>query len=550
MNDGKPCGRPVLQNIRVGEKYVCLMHIDYVGKDIIEFQAEFERVLEQAGTDAADFTRFVFPSASFAKRKFKAFCLFHGAKFNCDAEFSWATFQRGADFRNATFVRLADYHAATFSENVGFMSVAFAGAADFRAAVFEKEVNFTFSRFAGDALFGGTKFMQTAAIGAALFSQDAWFMDANFAGRADFSSTEFARNVSFSGAILAGDAVFQCIFRGTIIFERTRFAALVDYRQAHFFGAVVFREVDFRRDPRGRDFEPGPVFANTKFAKPEDVTFYATYLGQALFHLCDVSRVNFSAVTWRGRKRNGKRSVFEEVVNLSVPFAEALMPAEDSLDQRNYVLIAELYQQLKRNYDDRRDYWTAGDFHYGEMEMKRLASHRKNHFLRWLKRRLGLVAWYKYASEYGESYRRPAWLLVLVLLTFGILYPVAGLRYQSPGESPAASAPAEPVDAYTYARGMVSRQDLVNATRLAQPAILTYRYPIPSAEQGHVGCWRARLHLVGHSLLAAILVPLFQRDLIYEPAYPCGRVLAVLEMTLTSTLFALFLLAVRRQFRR
>jgi len=97
---------------------------------------------------------------------------------------------------------------------------------------------------------------------------------------------------------------------------------------------------------------------------------------------------------------------------------------------------------------------------------------------------------------------------------------------------------------------MISRQDLINAARQPQASILTYRYPFGSVEQGHIGIWRGRLHLVGHSLLAAILVPLFQRDLVYEPVYPWGRVLAVLEMTLTSTLFALFLLAVRRQFRR
>jgi hypothetical protein len=242
---------------------------------------------------------------------------------------------------------------------------------------------------------------------------------------------------------------------------------------------------------------------------------------------------------------------FEEEVDLWHPYAEALKPADDSPDERNRVLIAELYQQLKKNYDDRRDYWTAGDFHYGEMEMKRLSSGRENPLLRWFKAHLGLVAWYKYASEYGESYVRPAWILGLVLLAFGLLYPIAGLRYESARESlPVVGAPAEPVDAYTYARGMLSRQDLINAARRSEVIVLTYRHPIRSAEQGDMENWRARLHLVGHSLLGAILVPLFQRDLVYEPAYPWGRVLEVLEMTLTSTLFALFLLAVRRQFRR
>jgi hypothetical protein len=310
-------------------------------------------------------------------------------------------------------------------------------------------------------------------------------------------------------------------------------------------------ETKFRHDTDGRDDQPGPVFTSTKFAKPGEITFYRTYLGQALFHLSDVSQVNFSAVTWRERRRSKKRMVFEENADLEHEAAKALQSTEGSKDKRNYGFIAQLYQQLKKNYDDRRDYWTAGDFHYGEMEMKRLSTHRENCFLRWRWQHLSLVASYRYASEYGESYVRPAWLLVLVLLSFGLLYPMAGLRYESIlHSSSVASAPVDPVDSYTNAQGMVSRQDLINTARPIQVSVLTYRNPYGNTEQRNSGGWRTRLHLVWHSLLAAILVPLFQRDLVYEPAYPWGRVLAVLETTLTSTLFALFLLAVRRQFRR
>jgi hypothetical protein len=297
--------------------------------------------------------------------------------------------------------------------------------------------------------------------------------------------------------------------------------------------------------------KPGPVFSRAKFLRPEDVVFYRTYLGQALFHFCDVTRINFSDVAWRNRRKHGKRMAFEEEVGLGYSCAEALKPAKGSRDERNRVLIAELYQQLKKNYDDRRDYWTAGDFHYGELEMKRLSSQRESPLVRWLKAHLGLVAWYKYASEYGESYIRPAWILGLVLLAFGLLYPFAGLQHEFAMDSPLiASAPVEPTDSYTYARGMINRQDLINSTRRPEVIILTYRHPFGRAERGDMGNWSADLHLLGHGLLTAMLVPLFQRDLVYQPAYPWGRVLAVFEMTLTSTLFALFLLAVRRQFRR
>ena len=54
----------------------------------------------------------------------------------------------------------------------------------------------------------------------------------------------------------------------------------------------------------------------------------------------------------------------------------------------------------------------------------------------------------------------------------------------------------------------------------------------------------------GHKAWLNLGVAAFQRDLAYEPSYPSGRLLALLELLLTSTLIALFLLAVRRQFRR
>jgi hypothetical protein len=61
-----------------------------------------------------------------------------------------------------------------------------------------------------------------------------------------------------------------------------------------------------------------------------------------------------------------------------------------------------------------------------------------------------------------------------------------------------------------------------------------------------MGVWR----LAGNSLLTSVEVAAFQRELAYEPVYPWGRVARLVELTLTSTLLALFLLALRRQFRR
>jgi len=278
----------------------------------------------------------------------------------------------------------------------------------------------------------------------------------------------------------------------------------------------------------------------------------------------------FSSVEWQRRRGSRKQMVFEEEVELTHWAASALKPRESGGDDREYGLVAELYQQLKKNYDDKRDYWTAGDFHYGEMEMKRLASPKRNRLLRWLHRHLGLVAWYKYASEYGESYARPAALLIGVLVAFSLLYPVAGLRYDTHKDQHAVneagpSRPAFPVlpkaaispqsgvspaSKTPRTEGPADQTQGIALGRTTDVAVLTYRHPFRPEEQDNVPRWRAQMRLAWHSVWASLFVAFFQKDLVYEPVYLGGRVMAVSEQALTSTLFALFLLAVRRRFRR
>ncbi len=143
--------------------------------------------------------------------------------------------------------------------------------------------------------------------------------------------------------------------------------------------------------------------------------------------------------------------------------------------------------------------------------------------------RWGLVAFYKYASEYGKSYVRPVLWLLLVLLVFALLYPVAGLRYDITRDRAAVMEP-----------GRVTAQT-------AGP-LLTYWHPLWGS--GDKRPW-PRLALVGHSFVSTLSVAAFRKDLSYEPRYPWGDpLLEVAEQILTSTLVALFLLAVRRQFKR
>jgi uncharacterized protein YjbI with pentapeptide repeats len=496
MRAWRRCGRPIYNAPPgIDKTPVCLMHSRDPNKDDGAFRAEFERILKEAGEGVADFAYFVFPSASYRSRKFAAMCSFEGATFTQAADFSAATFTQHAFFREATFTQAADFAGATFAQEAAFDGATFTKGADFSAATFTQDANFRRARFTQDADFRGAK-----------FAQDVYFSRATLTQVADFSFPEFMR-------------------------------------------AAEFRETIFRNDS-GRD--PGLVFTRTRFEKPEAVEFADVDLGQALFYRGDVSKLGFSNVRWR-RRENGKWMLFEEVANLEHPSARSgLRPEKAAPDDRNYVVIAELYQQLKKGYDDRRDYWTAGDFHYGEMEMKRLACPRLTWLpwleaklsgkpllsklgawcgklqsspwllskLRWWHQWFGLAAWYRRFSDYGESWGKPLLWLFAVLAIFAALYPLLGLRPVA-GKSPAAKATSVQV----------------KTPSLQETDLRYWNYERPG-------------RLFWHSVMTSLGVAAFQRDLAYEPSYPWGRLFALFELLHTSTLIALFLLAVRRQFRR
>lgn len=479
MSSGRErCGRPIYHPAPGHhEEPACLMHSCDPQKGDSEFQQEFERILTEATDrkEVADFTRFFFPSANYAGREFATRC-----------RFDHATFTQRANFADAAFVQSAIFSDATFTQGARFDRATFGQIAYFYRATFTQEADFSRARFTQGADFSNAK-----------FAQDTFFLGAEFTQKVNLGETTFAKVVIFN--------------------------------QAQFSAAAAFRETIFRGDrklePETDDTAHGPVFSLAQFSNPEAIVFYKTYLGQALFLNCDISAVNFSSVTWRKRKRSGKSMVLEEQVSLDRPVASALRPSPDSHDERDFGLIAELYQQLKKNYDDRKDYWTAGDFHYGEMEMKRLHNKRRGLFGRIFHRYVGITALYKYASEYGENFSRSAALLALVLIVFALLYPIAGLEFNPP----AGVAPDS--------LGYLDRTTFFHDHPAEQPVCFLWKLP-------------PFLGILPNSLMTSLSVAGFQRELRYVPSYPWGRMLALLELLLTTTLGGLFLLAIRRQFKR
>ena len=490
------CGREIhTAQVGIDQVSVCLMHSKDPNKQsgplFDAFWLEFEKILKSSGVREAHFEYFVFPYLDLSNREFQAICLFNKAIFSEGANFNQATFTQNANFGEATFTKGANFSSATFTKDADFYVVTFMQDADFRQAIFAQKADFCAATFMGYADFRGATFTQDANFGAATFTRQATFGDATFTQDAHFYNATFAQAARFA----------HTKFYGTADWERSRFLDRADFSHTKF-------------EPRMTE-EPSAVFTRARFFKPDEIVFDDVDLSRALFHNCDVSQIWFpSSVRWRKRGDNHGLVVFDEMFLLEQEFAKELQWYE----QLDYRSVEQIYHQLKKNYDFRLDYWTANEFHYGEMEMKRLAVPSDGRLLglrRWLHRKLSLVALYQYASDYGNSYGKPMLWLLGTLVLFAALLPLPGVGLMQQGAR----------QAETYA----SVWDLQK----------NYRENL----------W-PEVRLVGKGAITSVDAATFQRSAEYAPAYPWGRVLAILETLLTSSLFALFLLALRRQFRR
>jgi hypothetical protein len=339
------------------------------------------------------------------------------------------------------------------------------------------------------------------------------FYKASFTLYASFSNATFMRDVSFHSATFARKATFyKTTFTQEVRFVDTEFHRLANWHRCRFLDRAEFRRTKFTSRAWS---EANAIFAFARFTKPGEIIFDDVDLSHVLFQDCDVSQVWFtSSVRWGTRENKRGLTVFEETIDLEDEDGIGLL--KDG--QRDYQAVAQVYQQLKKNYDSRLDYWTANEFHFGEMEMKRLVVPMEGRLLwprRWLHPRLSLVALYRWASDYGNSYRKPlVWLLGFLIL-FAALLPLPGVGLQWQGHRPL----------QTYAS-------------------------VWNLQKGYGENLWAETRLAGKSAITSVDTATFQRSAEYAPAYPWGRVLAIIETLLTSSLFALFLLAIRRQFRR
>lgn len=451
----------------------------------LEFASLIDSLENDPAVESLDFRGFRLdniPRVALFQRVFSKRVLVTGAEFSGEVDFHQAVFARGVDFANAVFRGDAKFNLVTFRDKVSFFGVKFGADCAFTQARFEEHAEFQSAEFKAIADFWKTS-----------FSAGASFIFAKFDVQAMFRAATFANDTNFSWAE----------FRGHVAFILSTFALGADFE-----GAKVTGDLHFIGDASQGVFQGDLSFCRVNQSDRNLVLFENANLEKALFQYTDLENVIFRSVRWhRAGKLVTRRALWDEFRPLA------------SAEGRGYDRIAENYRQLVLNFERKRDYDDADEFHVGEMEIRRKRHGGKatSRVWRWFREWCNLSGAYRLFSRYGTSYRTGfAWLAAFVFVIFPALFLTAGFALSNEG-----GAPATRVIRYKIATSQVA--------------------PAP---------FSAWLQDYGNALAYTLSVLTFQRERFYIPVGALSRLCLLLAVLVLAAQTALTLLAIRRRFRR
>lgn len=422
------------------------------------------------------------------------------------------------DWKRAKAKLVYDYRYVWFPKDINFSDKTFNGDAYFISATFSGHAYFRSATFSGHADFNSATFRSSAYFNSATFSGSAYFREATFSGDVSFWSATFSGDTSF---ILA---TFE--EKSQLFFVETKFNNKVEFTYTNFNGFVAF---EGKND--NRVFVGNNVLLDLQNARIDDakkISFHTVRLEPSWFVNVNASEFVFTDCKWRyadGKKWKKldewketlskgilKRIVSKMFVTVDkwMEFGSRIKVKTEIEHLRNrevsdnpHEILTKACWQLADNHEESKSLSKASMFRKFASESKRKA---KSRFLQ----PFTLHWWYYAVSFYGESWRRALFVLILILIGFGLFY-----------ESPFASfemIDKKPSDAQTQ-----------TANNTEPPKVYKMNY--------------------GEGFVHSLSVATFQRP---EPkAYGFWTKLFVaLEVILAPLQAALLALAIRRKFMR
>ena len=216
--------------------------------------------------------------------------------------------------------------------------------------------SFTFSKFLAGAIFFETRFSSFAEFGVSEFSKETKFHNSEFENEANF---------------------YECIAKSRAL--------------------IIF---DGEEQSLQRMWKNGADLKGFRIEKDAVVTFRKVSMSGVQLLESNISRMEFIDVKWpRTSRWHKRRTVADEIIE----------------GEKDYNLIAQIYQGLQENYANWYRYLEAGDFFVGEQEMRRKGKGKWGQYF-------SLNNTYRILSYYGQSMLLPLfWLLGVISIVPGLL---------------------------------------------------------------------------------------------------------------------------------
>jgi uncharacterized protein YjbI with pentapeptide repeats len=351
---------------------------------------------------------------------------------------------------------LPGLHCGTFNcpdfEFSGLLSLkdsTFQGNVIFRDTTFKKEVCFANSKFFGETLFNSATFNGNAAFDNVTFNRYVAFNGSTFFSKVFFLSATFAKESDFRSVKFKKEVTFSSVgFMGKVSFERGYFSDEVYFRDSNFETGIVFDEVPFHKKlvlSKCHVGKPSQLvncsIHNLRYDGHTGEQFtlnHCTVLDQDIdsnikesstweFKYVDCSNLTFlnmhdmSKIDFYGA--NIRNTIFDSCIWKGQPYSkvyrhdDTFANLEKSKEKTNqFLLLQSLYQQLKINLENNRDYKQSGDFHFREMEIRQKIA-AQHHWMNW---EWIILFIYRNVGDYGESYKKlfGSMLISILLTTF------------------------------------------------------------------------------------------------------------------------------------
>lgn len=345
---------------------------------------------------------------------FKKNVIFKDAIFLGEVTFKYSKFTKDANFEFAKFLEKVTYFGVNFMEYTSFDAAEFYNDTDFSLSKFLEETNFQYITFSRNADFEYAIFFNKISFFDTIFSQKVSFKDVEFLKKVNFNYTTIKEEISFENTIFIEEASFNnADFLENTKFLETKFS---NEKQTTFEAT----EFNTSKTKNNKKIPASVYFSNILF--PDKVIFRSCDLSRASFLNSNIEKVRFDECEWgkletKITKTKDKEKKVEICHNKyrSNKLWDEYSADKDKDDATKFRQIENIYRQLKKNFDDKKDNQTADDFYVGEMEMRKIALEKEGRFKNF--GRLIFLYFYRCISYYNSRpFQASIWLIAIIIV--------------------------------------------------------------------------------------------------------------------------------------